>query len=439
MGDDASGNPEPERERNASGDRPEGLTGRPVTPDSRPQPSEGPDVYLDVPQLKVDEISLEVENLDAHVSLVAQVLDLLRLNVGADVFLGKVKLDIKGVEAQAHLEVRLDNVAVIVDRVLTTLDRNPEILQHIGRGVETAVRDIGTGTGTAVGEVGRGAKGAVQDVGRGAGGAVESVGEGTGGAVRDVGRGAGGAVQDVGRGAGGAVQDVGQGAGGAVQDVGQGAGGAVQDVGQGAGGAVQDVGKGAGKAAQDVGAGTGRAAESTGHAAENAGRGAGGAAESAGRAAENAGESASEAVNGTGDEDDTHEAKSDSEESTDLQTALHGTEESVRDLGRALLRMISQQPAHPKRSRPTMTHDGLPDAERRRTADILFTAKVKADELRFDVAPEVSVVFTGNASGDSTSGSDRTNLPDKVEENTTYRDIEIHYAIAAKLDAPDSP
>ncbi|TDD39007.1 hypothetical protein E1287_04135 [Actinomadura sp. KC06] len=86
-----------------------------------------------------------------------------------------------------------------------------------------------------------------------------------------------------------------------------------------------------------------------------------------------------------------------------------------------------------------MTHDGLPDAERRRTADILFSAKVKAEELRFDVAPESSVVFRGDASDDSTSGSNRTNLPDKIQENTTYRDIKIHYAIAAKLDAPDPP
>ncbi|TMQ97830.1 hypothetical protein ETD83_19765 [Actinomadura soli] len=85
-----------------------------------------------------------------------------------------------------------------------------------------------------------------------------------------------------------------------------------------------------------------------------------------------------------------------------------------------------------------MSHDGLPDPERQRTADILFTAKVKADELRFHVAPESSVTFTGNASEDSTSGSDRTNLPDKVQENTTYSDIEVHYAIAAILN-PDEP
>ncbi|MFI0480342.1 hypothetical protein [Actinomadura sp. 9N215] len=86
-----------------------------------------------------------------------------------------------------------------------------------------------------------------------------------------------------------------------------------------------------------------------------------------------------------------------------------------------------------------MSHDGLPDASLRETADILFTAKVKADELRFDIAPESSVVFRKDVDDDSTSGSDRTNLPDKVQENTTYRDIEVHYAIAAKLDPDAAP
>jgi hypothetical protein len=34
---------------------------------------------------------------------------------------------------------------------------------------------------------------------------------------------------------------------------------------------------------------------------------------------------------------------------------------------------------------------------------------------------------------ESTSGSTRTNLPDEVEENVTYRNVQIHYAIEAKL------
>ncbi|MET8869537.1 hypothetical protein ABZW11_41970 [Nonomuraea sp. NPDC004580] len=113
-----------------------------------------PDVYLDVPEVKVDEITLDVQDLRARVSLQAEVLDLLKLNVGADVFLGSVNLTIKGVEAQALLKVRLDNVARIIDRVLQTIDTNPQLLEHLTRGVGRAVEDVGLGAGHAVRDVG---------------------------------------------------------------------------------------------------------------------------------------------------------------------------------------------------------------------------------------------------------------------------------------------
>src|SRR5215213_8943974 len=60
-----------------------------------------PDVLLDVPVIKVDNIHLDVKELDAHVALKAQVLDLVNLTVGVDAHLGKLCVDIEGVEAQA--------------------------------------------------------------------------------------------------------------------------------------------------------------------------------------------------------------------------------------------------------------------------------------------------------------------------------------------------
>ena len=66
--------------------------------------SEGdPDVFLDVPNLKVDEIHLEVDDLNAQVSLQASVLQLLKLHVGAELSLGRVVLDIKGVDAKVPM------------------------------------------------------------------------------------------------------------------------------------------------------------------------------------------------------------------------------------------------------------------------------------------------------------------------------------------------
>ncbi|QUH05570.1 hypothetical protein HUO13_36610 [Saccharopolyspora erythraea] len=209
-------------------------SGTPDGPDSAE-----PDVLLDVPSLSVDEIDLEVQDLRARVSLQAEVLDLLKLNVGADVTLGQVSLTITGVEAQALLKVRLDRVARIIERVLATVDRNPQLLEQLVRGVEPTLR----GVGEAVGEVGRGAGGAVEEV------------------AGEVGRGAGEAVGEAGRGARRAVEDVGRGAGETVEDVGRRTGPGVEDVGRRAVRAAEDVGAAAEELSGEPGEAAGRAAD----------------------------------------------------------------------------------------------------------------------------------------------------------------------------------
>lgn len=186
-----------------------------------------PDVVVDIPVVKVDELHFELDDLEARISLHAEVLDLVKLSVGVHVELGKVELNIKGVEAQALMRARLDHVTAIIDRVLTTLDRNPDVLQTIAHSLEPVTE----GAGKAVGEVGEGANKAVGQIGEGAGSAVEDVGEGAEGAVKDVGKGAGGAVEDVGGGAGKAVGEVGEGANRAVGGLGEGAGQALGQVG----------------------------------------------------------------------------------------------------------------------------------------------------------------------------------------------------------------
>ena len=223
---------------------------------SREGNGESPDVLLDVPVVKVDEINFELEDLRAHVSLQAEVLDLLKLNVGADVSLGRVALEIKGVEAQALLKVRLDNVAAIVDRVLTTIDRNPQILENITQGLGNTVEEVGQGARKAVSELGEGAGSAVEDVGEGAGSAVEDVGEGAGSAVEDVGEGAGSAVEDVGEGAGEAVEDVGE----TVEEVGEDAGDAARGASESVGQAAEGASEAAGNTAQGAAEGAGKAA-----------------------------------------------------------------------------------------------------------------------------------------------------------------------------------
>ncbi len=106
-------------------------------------PSAEPDVLLDVPNLSVEEITIEVENLEAHLALEARLANLLFLKAGADVTIDNVKVTIKGVEAQVLLKVRLDNVRDIIDRTLTTIDRNPEILERLLTTVDNTVDTVG--------------------------------------------------------------------------------------------------------------------------------------------------------------------------------------------------------------------------------------------------------------------------------------------------------
>jgi pyruvate/2-oxoglutarate dehydrogenase complex dihydrolipoamide acyltransferase (E2) component len=251
-----------------------------------------PDVLLDVPVLKVDSLHFELDNLDAHVALNAYVLDLVKLKVGVDVHLGRVALDIKGVEAQALVKVRLDHVAAVVDRVMTTLDRNPELLESIG----AAVEDVGAGGGDMLGESGE----AVEDVGEGAEQALEHIGQGAGEGVGEVGRGAGKAVSGVGEGAGQAVGDIGEGTGEAVGDVGEGAGEAVGNLDQ----TVQGVGQTVGSAGEGVGEAVGGVGQGVGEAAGGLGQGVGGAEALAGALAGGNGQgSVGELADGAGELD----------------------------------------------------------------------------------------------------------------------------------------
>lgn len=106
-----------------------------ATPAVAAQTAGEPDVVLDVPTLHIDELDLDVQNLDAHLSLKAELLDLLLLNAGVDLTAQHIGLRLAGVDAEAHLVVRLDTVARIIDRVLTSIDRNPQLITGLLRTV----------------------------------------------------------------------------------------------------------------------------------------------------------------------------------------------------------------------------------------------------------------------------------------------------------------
>src|ERR671911_1140817 len=108
--------------------------------DGQERDGQEPDVVLDVPELEVDRITLEVRDLRAHVSILAELAELLNISVGVDARLDEVKLEIEGVEAEVHLVARLHNVRAILEKALETIGENPEILRILARSISRVVR-----------------------------------------------------------------------------------------------------------------------------------------------------------------------------------------------------------------------------------------------------------------------------------------------------------
>src|SRR5829696_10405609 len=189
----------------------------------RPSPDQQePDVLLDVANLEVEKITLEVDSLRAHISVLAELANLLNLSVGADVQLGRVKLEIDGVRAQALLKVRLENVRAILEKALETLGEHPEILQNLAQTLSALLREALRDASSALDEISEGLevgdtvdealKGRLEEIGSNLEGALER--QGGGATQRVVGELAGGG------GAGEATQRAGEVAGGGITDQG---------------------------------------------------------------------------------------------------------------------------------------------------------------------------------------------------------------------------
>jgi pyruvate/2-oxoglutarate dehydrogenase complex dihydrolipoamide acyltransferase (E2) component len=103
---------------------------------------EDPDVVLDVPTLNIEELDLEVEDLRAHVSVRAELADFVNINIGIDAYLDKVKLGIKGVEAQVLLKVKLERILGTIDRALSAIEQNPGLLDDRLRGSSRDTAEI---------------------------------------------------------------------------------------------------------------------------------------------------------------------------------------------------------------------------------------------------------------------------------------------------------
>jgi hypothetical protein len=87
----------------------------------------------------------------------------------------------------------------------------------------------------------------------------------------------------------------------------------------------------------------------------------------------------------------------------------------------------SERPATPVDARrPVAAPDTSPEA-----ADLSITARVTARELKFNVVPNPTVVFSGRPRRDTVWEAERHNLPQAVRPGETYRDIGITLRITS--------
>jgi hypothetical protein len=116
--------------------------------------SDQPDLLLDVPNLSIVQLSVDVTNLQIHLALDARLANLLHLTAGADARIDNVRIDLRGVRAQATLIVRLDNVRAIIERTLQTLDNNPQLVTQLLSTVDNTVYTVGGVANNTVNTVG---------------------------------------------------------------------------------------------------------------------------------------------------------------------------------------------------------------------------------------------------------------------------------------------
>lgn len=110
-----------------------------------------PDVYLNA-SVSVGEIDINVSNLTAKVNLDASVLQLLQFNAGVDVSIDRVALVLVNVSAKVLLEARLENLVLMINDTLNSLDLNP-VLATLDQDLNTTANSLTSGSTTPTSSV----------------------------------------------------------------------------------------------------------------------------------------------------------------------------------------------------------------------------------------------------------------------------------------------
>lgn len=100
------------------------------------------DLVLDAPDLKLEGVHLDIQNLESKISLNVNIGNLVNLEVGVNLKADTLKLELDNIEAETYVRVSLDRIQQIINRTLETIDNNPDILNSLGNSDEIANEEL---------------------------------------------------------------------------------------------------------------------------------------------------------------------------------------------------------------------------------------------------------------------------------------------------------
>jgi hypothetical protein len=97
----------------------------------------------------VDSLALTVDSLKTRLALDTRVANLVRIHAGADVVMGNVDVNLKGVQANALVLIDLSDVVHVTDQTLTFIDKHPEVVPRLQGASDSALASTRVPHGTA--------------------------------------------------------------------------------------------------------------------------------------------------------------------------------------------------------------------------------------------------------------------------------------------------
>ncbi|WP_156140460.1 hypothetical protein [Sporocytophaga myxococcoides] len=83
-----------------------------------------PDIVIDIPELKLEQVNIQAKNLQAEVSMNTSLKEMVNMNFGVEAQIGSLHIKIDKARTEAHLRFRLKRVRGILNKTVQTLVKN---------------------------------------------------------------------------------------------------------------------------------------------------------------------------------------------------------------------------------------------------------------------------------------------------------------------------